>query len=83
VATEGETACQILLMDEVLDGLDVEGRRRVVQLLRELRSRKETVMVISHEADLLDEFEQVFLVSKRDGVSTFHAGGGGGDDEVP
>lgn len=80
VATEEDASCQILLMDEVLDGLDVEGRRRVVQLLRELRSRKETVMVISHETDLLDEFEQVFLVSKRDGVSTFHVGGG--EDEV-
>jgi DNA repair exonuclease SbcCD ATPase subunit len=79
VATKEETSCGILLLDEVLDGLDREGRRRVVTLLRELRERKETVMVISHEPDLLDEFERVLTVTKKDGVSTLTSGG---EDEV-
>jgi len=77
VATKEDSPCQLLLLDEVLDGLDREGRRRVVALLRELRERKDTVMVVSHEPDLLDEFERVLSVTKRDNVATLGVGGGG------
>jgi len=69
VATREGGHTDLLMMDEVLDGLDAEGRQRVLVLLRELRKSKSSVFVISHEADLAEEFEHVVRVHKRSGVA--------------
>lgn len=60
---------QLLLMDEVLDGLDREGKERVIQLLHELRSTRSSVFVITHESDLGDAFDHVVHVTKEAGVA--------------
>ena len=59
----------ILAMDEILDGLDAEGRNRVLDLLRELRTKRGSVFVISHESDMAELFERNITVTKNDGVS--------------
>lgn len=70
VATrEGETI-DILALDEILDGLDSEGRQRVLTLLMEMRKRRGSVFVISHETEMSEVFEKAIIVKKRDGVSS-------------
>jgi DNA repair exonuclease SbcCD ATPase subunit len=63
----------LLLMDEVLDGLDSEGAQRVVRLLHNLRKQRGTILVISHQSDLADAFEKCWSVTKTDGVSQLDA----------
>lgn len=70
VATrEGENV-DILALDEILDGLDGEGRQRVLALLLEMRGRRGSVFVISHETEMSEVFEKSIVVKKVDGVST-------------
>lgn len=59
----------ILCLDECLDGLDYEGRQRVVELLQALRKERESVFLISHDSDLAEAFERTLIVIKEDGVS--------------
>ncbi|KKN67577.1 hypothetical protein LCGC14_0460320 [marine sediment metagenome] len=63
---EGE-GVKLLALDEVLDGLDAEGRSRVLLLLRELRASRGTVFVTSHDAGLSENFERTINVVKTDG----------------
>ena len=65
---EGEL--DLLLLDEVLDGLDREGCDRVMKLLADIRHRRGSIFLVSHEADLAYEFDRVVCVTKRDGMST-------------
>lgn len=59
----------VLCLDEILDGLDAEGRQRVVLLLKEIRKRRGSIFVISHDTSMADAFERSVIVEKRDGVS--------------
>jgi DNA repair exonuclease SbcCD ATPase subunit len=70
VASREGKHLDILMMDEVLDGLDDEGRQRVLQLLHALRSRRGTIFVISHEVDMAEIFEKSIVVTKEGGTST-------------
>lgn len=63
---EGE-GVKLLALDEVLDGLDVEGRSRVLLLLKELRASRGTVFVTSHDPGLAENFERTIIVEKTDG----------------
>lgn len=67
-AREGDNI-NLLVLDEVLDGLDDEGCSRVVSLLTKLRKSKDTILVISHEPSMLDSFEKSIHVVKENGVS--------------
>jgi DNA repair exonuclease SbcCD ATPase subunit len=70
VATQEGGHIDLLMLDEVLDGLDREGRGRVIMLLKELRKERGSVFVVSHEPDLSEAFEKTVKVMKRGGVST-------------
>jgi DNA repair exonuclease SbcCD ATPase subunit len=72
VATR-ESRIDLLMLDEVLDGLDDEGRARVLRLLHELRAKRGSIFVISHEAEMAEAFEKAIIVTKRDGASTLEA----------
>jgi exonuclease SbcC len=65
-----EGSLDLLMMDEVLDGLDAEGVSRVLNLLRGLRSRRSSIFVVTHEPNIAEAFEHVILVTKRKGAST-------------
>jgi len=70
VATREGNHIDLLVLDEVLDGLDDEGVQRVLLLLNEMRTRRGSIFVISHEADVAEIFEKAVHVVKRGGVST-------------
>lgn len=69
VATREGGHLDILMMDEVLDGLDAEGRSRVLHLLHSLRSSRGTIFVVSHEQDMAEIFERSITVVKEGGIA--------------
>lgn len=66
VATRERAAVDLLLMDEMLDGLDATGRSRVMSLLGELRQKRSTIVVISHDNTIAELFENTMTVRKMD-----------------
>lgn len=63
----------LLLLDEVLDGLDATGRARVMDLLEVLRAQRSTIMVISHDPEIAEKFSKIMMVTKRKGVAKLKA----------
>ncbi len=55
----------LVMLDEILDGLDAEGRSRVMILVEDLRRRKGAAHVISHDAELGVVFDRVILVVRK------------------
>lgn len=70
VATREHGHLDILMLDEVMDGLDAEGTERVLQLLQELRAVRSSVFVISHGANMAEIFEHGLKVVKDGGSAT-------------
>lgn len=64
LAMTREHGSDLLFLDEVLDGLDAEGEARVMRLLRDLRSQRSSIFVITHEPDLAQAFERQIHVVK-------------------
>lgn len=64
---EGATS-NLMVFDEVFDGLDHEGTRRVLEWLATLP--QENQFVVSHRGDVADDFETVLLVVKDGQTST-------------
>jgi len=60
----------LLILDEILDGLDVEGKLRVVDLLEYLKQHKQSIFVITHDPDVAGVFEQMIVVDKTKSVSS-------------
>jgi DNA repair exonuclease SbcCD ATPase subunit len=56
----------LLLVDELLDGLDESGRERVLEILSSLRG---TILVISHRRELKSKIGRVWTVEKKNGFS--------------
>lgn len=60
----------LLLFDEVLDGLDPVGTEKMLELLYKLRAGKSSIFVISHNAGMAEDFERGLLVTKSGGSSS-------------
>jgi len=73
VATKEGEHVDLLALDEVLDGLDSEGCRRVLNLLRKLRKHRGSIFVVSHSSDVVEVFEKSIAVVKSGGVSIMEA----------
>ena len=54
----------ILLLDEALDGLDVEGQDRVIEWVHRCLPH-EAVFVVSHDEAIADSFESRLVVTKK------------------
>jgi DNA repair exonuclease SbcCD ATPase subunit len=59
----------LLMLDEVLDGLDAEGTARVLQLIQELRTVRGSVFVVSHGSSMSEIFERSLKIVKKDGAA--------------
>ncbi|WP_314686114.1 energy-coupling factor transporter ATPase [uncultured Bifidobacterium sp.] len=68
VAIAGVVAChpRLLVLDEPTTGLDAESRERVIRLLDGLRSRDVTVLIVTHDADLIASADDVLHLPDRD-----------------
>jgi energy-coupling factor transport system ATP-binding protein len=58
-----------LVLDEPLAGLDWYGRRRLVEAIRGLKAQGVTVIILTHESDLVAEVGDVVWVVKGKSVS--------------
>jgi manganese/iron transport system ATP-binding protein len=57
---------ELILMDEPLSGLDLQSQDDIFSILDELRDRKVTVMVATHDLDqAAQRFDSVLLVNQR------------------
>lgn len=70
VAQRERSAVDLLLLDEMLDGLDAAGRNRVMALLAELRQKRSTILVISHDSTISELFEHTMIVQKSNHIAT-------------
>lgn len=61
----------LLILDEILSGLDAEGKNRLHELLREYRdSQNKCIITISHDSDIdVDNFDSVYKVEIVKGFS--------------
>jgi len=73
VATREGGHLDILMLDEVLDGLDGEGCSRVLLLLQNLRAHRGSIFVISHEAQVAEVFEKAIFAVKHGGHTVLEA----------
>jgi DNA repair exonuclease SbcCD ATPase subunit len=60
----------LLMLDEVLDGLDDEGSERVLMLLQQLRQKRGSIFVVSHGQNMAEIFEHGLRVVKEGGSAT-------------
>src|SRR5699024_4710894 len=67
VMTRAEGKLNLLLYDEVFDGLDAVGCENAIQLLQEIQEGVPSVFVITHNDILKSYFENTLTVTKRDG----------------
>ena len=56
------------MLDECLEGLDVAGKERVLDALKEI-SRDRCILVIDHSTEMMAMFDNVIRVTKRDETS--------------
>ena len=70
VASQEGAQSDLMLLDEVFDGLDPEGVDRVGILLQKLRSERSTIMVVSHAQNMQEWFERALMVKKFGGISS-------------
>jgi DNA repair exonuclease SbcCD ATPase subunit len=70
VASNEGGSLDMLMLDEVLDGLDAEGCSRVLILLQKLRAIRGSIFVVSHESKMLEVFEKGMCAVKSGGISS-------------
>jgi len=59
-----------MILDESLEGsLDIEGKEQVIDLLKQQIKDIGTIIVISHDDDIKDSFENIMNVGIKDGIS--------------
>jgi DNA repair exonuclease SbcCD ATPase subunit len=73
VAAREGAEINLMLLDEVLDGLDAEGKARVAVLLQEMRKTRSSLFVVSHDDAIQEHFERIITVVKKGGKSTLEA----------
>ena len=59
----------LMMLDEILNGLDDEGKKQTMKLLKELEVKYDTILVIDHTEDFKSLFNNVITVKKRGGIS--------------
>ena len=58
--------CELILADEPTGSLDVENKKIVFQLLKKLQEMGKTLVVVTHDEELLEIVDRVIEISKVD-----------------
>jgi len=69
IAERESCAINMVMLDEVLDGLDSVGKERVMVLLRNLSAKRSSIFVVSQDREVADQFDRVVMIEKRGGKS--------------
>jgi DNA repair exonuclease SbcCD ATPase subunit len=59
----------LLLLDEVFEGVDADGLYYVIKVLEDIARRKSSVFVITHRDELKSYFSDEILLKRNDGLS--------------
>jgi len=59
----------LLVLDEVFEGVDADGLYYVIKVLEDIARRKSSVFVITHRDELKSYFSDEILMERRDGLS--------------
>ena len=59
----------ILILDEVFEGVDADGIYYVIKVLEDLSRQKSSVFVITHKDELKGYFPDEILMARKDGLS--------------
>jgi DNA repair exonuclease SbcCD ATPase subunit len=62
----------VLLYDEIFDGLDAVGCENAIQLLHDMQKSVETIYVITHNDILKSYFDKFLVVTKENGATRVH-----------
>lgn len=54
----------ILLLDEPFAGVDAMTERAIFELIRDLTSKRKTLLIVNHDLSVLDKFDQVLLINQ-------------------
>jgi DNA repair exonuclease SbcCD ATPase subunit len=68
-AGEGTQRMETVLIDEGFGGLDVKRRQAMVQGLQDLQAMLKCIIVVSHQADFYEQFENRYYVWLEDNCS--------------
>ena len=63
----------LLILDEVFEGVDADGIYYVIKVLEDLSRQKSSVFVITHKDELKGYFPDEVLMSRKDGLSYVEA----------
>ncbi len=63
---------RLLAIDEI-EGLDAEGQRQLVDVVRSVAGRFDVVLIASHYQGIRDAFDQTITVTKTGGISRLEA----------
>lgn len=69
VANRSSKNLNILLLDEIMQGIDTEGQERVVDLLKNLARDRENIFIIDHNPIIKDLISNKIRVEKKNGIS--------------
>lgn len=69
VSSRNNRRINILLLDEVFEGVDETGLYYVIKVLEDLSRRKSSVFVITHRNELASYFSNAITVSRKNGMS--------------
>lgn len=72
VASRSCRSIGLSVWDEVFDALDNTGCEAVIRMLQELSRQRSTILVISHNPTIQSYFDDVWTVTKHNGLSTIH-----------
>jgi DNA repair exonuclease SbcCD ATPase subunit len=59
----------ILILDEVFEGVDADGLYFVIKVLEDISRRKSSVLVITHKDELKGYFSDEILMARKEGLS--------------
>lgn len=66
------TASNLLILDEILDGsIDAKGTDNIVELLKVVQQDTPNIIIISHNENLIDQFDNIIEVKLEDGFTTY------------
>ncbi len=74
IAKRAKKSYDLLVFDELFKHLDQAGREAVMDMLKELRREKSSVIVVDHDQIFQSEFENIVTVRKKNGQSKIYEG---------
>jgi ABC-type Mn2+/Zn2+ transport system ATPase subunit len=54
----------VIIFDELFDSVDVEGKESILKILEDVKSKEDTIILISHDQDMTVSSKNFYTVDK-------------------